>query len=88
MLPQKLDFITTFYQDLNWKKRLFFFFLLRIYTKFITTKKKHSFTTMQPLTTLQRNTRDYTKIKFKICFIILWINKKRFAFVEKLLDLD
>lgn len=75
------------------KKILFFFFLLiGTYTKFITTKEKHNVNTMQPLTILYRYTRHSTKIKFKIklriCFIILWINKKIFAFVQKLLDLD
>lgn len=88
MLPQKFYFVTTFSQDLNWKKRLFFFFLLRTYTKFITTKKKHNVKTMQPLTTLYKNTRHFTKKNSQIFFIILWINKKRFTFVEKLLDLD
>ena len=70
------------------KKILFFFFLLiRTYTKFITTKRKHNVNTMQPLTILYKYTRHSTKIKFRICFIILWINKKIFAFVKKLLDL-
>jgi hypothetical protein len=43
---------------------------------------------MQPLTILYKYTRHSTKIKLRICFIILWINKKIFAFVQKLLDLD
>lgn len=71
------------------KKILFFFFLLmRTYTEFITIKKEHNVNTMQPLTILYKYTRHSTEIKLRICFIILWINKKIFAFVQKLIDLD
>lgn len=76
MLPQKFYFVTTFYQDLNWKKRFFFFFLLRTYTKFITTKKKHNMKTMQPLTTLYKNTRHFTKKILKFFLLYFGLTKK------------
>lgn len=76
MLPQKFYFVTTFYQDLNWKKRLFFFFLLKTYTKFITTKKKHNVKTMQPLTTLYKNTRHFTKKILKFFLLYFGLTKK------------
>ena len=43
---------------------------------------------MQPLTTLYKYMSHSTKTKLKICFTIFLINKKIFAFVEKILNLD
>jgi hypothetical protein len=43
---------------------------------------------MQPLTTLLKNKSSSTKTKLKICFIIFLINKKKFAFMEKIFNLD
>ena len=43
---------------------------------------------MQPLTTLYKYMSHSTKTKWKIWFTIFLINKKIFAFVEKIFNLD
>jgi hypothetical protein len=64
-----------------------FFINKNIYKVYHYKKKKHNVNTMQPLTILSKYTHYSTKKKLRICFILLWINKKIFAFVQKLLDL-
>jgi len=43
---------------------------------------------MQPLTTLYKHMNHSTKTKLKIYFTTFFINNKRFAFVEKIFNLD
>ena len=83
MLLQKLGFVTTFSISIGKRDP----FLLRTYTEFVA-EKKHNINTMQPLTTLYQYMSHSTKTKLKICFTIFLINKKRFAFVKKIFDLD